>query len=330
VARMVTPLDTWFAGEAARRRFRRRWLGRAPVVLPPRDRAWRRIAPGFAACAAMAASGLPFQIVADRRYDRAGDPRRLRSALAAGATVFLPQVHQSLPRLARLMVALRAGLLGPGREECSFLFLVEGRGRRGMGLHHDGAVDSFWLQLAGRRAVTLGPPVRTGTPADLDERRVGRGSGWRTLELSPGSLFHLPPFTPHAVVCRGRSLALSLTWSRRRARRAGAAAPEWDVVAGRAVPRPRQRRGMLWTQVPVVAGSRGAGRRFALRVAGGGTLRLPARLRPAVRTLALMPRLDGGAGALAPLVAHGILVPEDLPLRVVPADPRALDGWRFA
>src|SRR3989337_2245247 len=77
---MVTPLDTWFAGEAARRRFRRRWLGRAPVVLPPRDRAWRRIAPGFAACAAMAASGLPFQIVADRRYDRAGDRRRLPGA----------------------------------------------------------------------------------------------------------------------------------------------------------------------------------------------------------------------------------------------------------
>src|SRR3972149_4149829 len=81
---MVTPLDTWFAGGAARRRSPRRCLGRAPVVLPPRDRAWRRIAPGFAACAAMAASGLPFQIVADRRYDRAGDPRRLRSALAAG------------------------------------------------------------------------------------------------------------------------------------------------------------------------------------------------------------------------------------------------------
>src|SRR3989304_4722796 len=142
---MVTPLDTWFAGEAARRRFRRRWLGRAPVVLPPRDRAWRRIAPGFAACAAMAARGLPFQIVADRRYDRPGGPRRRPAA-----------------------------------------------------------------------------------------RRVGPGSGWRTLELSPGSLFHLPPFPPHAVVCRGRSLALSLTWSRRRARRAGAAAPGGGAVAGRA------------------------------------------------------------------------------------------------
>src|SRR3989304_2903737 len=46
---MVTPLDTWFAGEAARRRFRRRWLGRAPGVLPPRDRAPRRGAPGVAA-----------------------------------------------------------------------------------------------------------------------------------------------------------------------------------------------------------------------------------------------------------------------------------------
>src|SRR3972149_11425745 len=106
---MVTPLDTWFAGEAARRRFRRRCLGRAPVVLRPRDPAWRRIAPGFAACAAMAASGLPFQIVADRRYDRAGDPRRLRQALAAGATGLLPQVHPGAPRLARLLVGVRAG-----------------------------------------------------------------------------------------------------------------------------------------------------------------------------------------------------------------------------
>ena len=329
MARMVTPLDTWFAGPAALRRFRQRWLGRAPVVLRPRDRAWRRIAPGFTACVAMATTGLPFQIVADRRYDRAGDPRRLRQALAAGATVFLPQVHQVLPRLARLMVALRAGLLGPGREACAFLFLVGGRGRRGMGLHHDGAVDSFWLQLAGRRTVTLGPPVRPGTPADLDERRAGRG-GWRTLELAPGTLFHLPPFTPHAVVCHGRSLALSLTWSRRHARVGAAAAPEWDVAAGRAVPRPRPRRGRFWTQVPVVAGPARRAGRFPLRIAGGGTLVLPARLHPLARRLALMPWLAGAPVRLAPLVAHGILAPEDLPLRVVPADPRALDGWRFA
>jgi hypothetical protein len=33
---------------------------------------------------------------------------------------------------------------------------------------------------------------------------------------------------------------------------------------------------------------------------------------------------------LAPLLAHGLLGPEDLPLRILPDRPRALDGWRFA
>ena len=36
-----------------------------------------------------------------------------------------------------------------------------------MGLHHDGPVDAFWLQLEGRRTVTLGAPVAPGTPQDL-------------------------------------------------------------------------------------------------------------------------------------------------------------------
>jgi len=328
--RIVTPLDTWFAGDVELRRFRLRQFGRAPVVLRPRDRAWRRIAPGFDACAAMATRGLPFQIVADRRYDRAGDPRRLRRSLAAGATVFLPQVHQVLPRVARLMVALRMALLGPGRDECSFLFLVEGRGRPGMGLHHDGAVDSFWLQLAGRRTVTLGPPARPGTAADLDDRLAGRGPGWRTLTLEPGTLFHLPPFTPHAVVCRGRSLALSLTWSRRSRSCGAGSAPEWDVVSGRAQPRPRSRRGALWTQVPVIAGAGGGAGHVRLRLPDGRALTLPAGIQRIGRRLARMPRLEGAPGAIAPLVAHGILGPEDLPLQIVPDQPRALDGWRFA
>jgi hypothetical protein len=33
---------------------------------------------------------------------------------------------------------------------------------------------------------------------------------------------------------------------------------------------------------------------------------------------------------LEPLIAAGILAPHDLPLRIRPADPSALDGWRFA
>lgn len=336
----VTPLATWFAGPAALARFRRHRLSRTPVVLRPRDGAWRTIAPDFAAAVAMAEAGVPFQIAAERRYDRSGDPRRLHAALAAGATVFLPQVHQVLPRLLRLMVALRTALLGPLREECSFLFAVEGRSRPGMGLHHDGPVDAFWLQLEGRRTVTLGPRVRPGTPEDLDPRRPGRGRGWRTFDLPPGTLLHLPPWTPHDVICRGRSLALSLTWrsldARNRrasaaARRAGLAA--WDVVSGRVDAVPPSSRSRLWTQVPAVAG-RLAGTGFEL-VTPDGVLRLAAASRPLSRRLSLMPSLPWPRGApartaLGPLLEHGIVAPQDLPLRIVPDDTRSLDGWRFA
>ena len=80
----------------------------------------------------------------------------------------MPQIHQVLPRVARLMAALRATLFGPGREETSFLFIVNGKGRQGMGLHHDGPVDSVWVQLEGRRTVTTGQQVPPGT----------RGSTW--------------------------------------------------------------------------------------------------------------------------------------------------------
>jgi Cupin superfamily protein len=337
--RLVSPLATWFAGPAAIERFRARRLGRAPTVLRPRDRAWRDIAPDFATTVAMARAGTPFQIAIERRYDRSGNPRRLRAALASGATVFLPQVHHVLPRLARLMVALRVALLGPMREETSFLFVVEGRGRPGMGLHHDGAVDAFWLQLEGRRTVTLGPPVRPGTPADLDPRRARRGRGWRTIELPPGTLLHLPPWTPHDVVCHERSLALSLTWraqdahARRaapRARRAGLTA--WDVVSGRVDAMPQASRTHLWTQVPVVAGP--LTRTGFELLTPDGILHLPAVAHRLARQLTLMPRLRPPRGlrsraALAPLLAHGIVAPQDLPLRIRPDDPRALDGWRF-
>jgi hypothetical protein len=288
----------------------------------------------------MAEAGAPFQIAAERRYDRSGDPRRLRAALAAGATVFLPQVHHVLPRLARLMVALRVGLLGPLREETSFLFLVEGQGRPGMGLHHDGPVDAFWLQLEGRRTVTLGAPVRPGTPAELDHGRRGHERGWRTLELPPGTLLYLPPWTPHDVVCHGRSLALSLTWGAldARGRRAAPAVRRaglviWDVVSGRVDAVPPASRSHLWTQVPVVAGpfTRDG---FEL-VTPDGTLRLPVTARGLAHRLALMPRLapprgPRGRAALAPLLAHGIVGPQELPLRIRPDDHRRLDGWRFS
>jgi Cupin superfamily protein len=335
--RPVSPLATWFGGPSALARFRARRLGRRPTLLRPRDRAWRAIAPDFTTAVEMAATGAPFQIAAEREYDRSGDPRRLRAALAAGATIYLPQVHQLLPRLMRLMVALRAGLLGPLREECSFLFAVEGRGRPGLGLHHDGPVDAFWLQLEGRRTVTLGPPVRPGTPEDLDA--PGRGRGWCTLDLAPGTLFHLPPWTPHDVVCHSRSLALSLTWRLpgARARRASAARraaslAAWDVASGRVDAFPKTSRSRLWTQVPAVPGPR-AGNRVDL-FTPDGVLRLPATIGPFAARLPLMPhfarpRSPREPALLSPLLAHGILADHDLPLRIIPATPRALDGWRF-
>lgn len=329
---VVSPLATWFADDGALRRFRQTTLGRRPVVLPPRDRDWRAIAPGFETAVTMAGSGLPFQIAAERRYDRDADRRRLRPALAAGKTVFMPQVHQVLPRLARLMVALRAALLGPFREECSFLFVVQGRGRQGMGLHHDGDVDSFWLQLEGRRTVTLGRSLPAGTPEDLDDELVGtRRDGWRTLDLQPGTLFHMPPRTPHRVVCFGRSLAVSLTWSRARARARGGSA--WDVVSGRVDAMPPASRRWLWTQVPVTAPARRDGR-VTLRMADGATVSLPAGARALAERLAQMPHVSRSAPrarqALALLGEHGILGERDLPLRIVPDDLEALDGWRFA
>jgi mannose-6-phosphate isomerase-like protein (cupin superfamily) len=276
--------------------------------------------------------------VSDRHYDRSGDPRRLRRALDAGATVYLPQAHEVLPRVARLMVAIRAGLLGPLRQECSFLFIVKGRGREGMGLHHDGRVDAFWLQLEGRRTVTLGPPVRPGTAEDLPNALADRGGpGWRKIDLTPGTLFYLPPFTPHRVLCHGRSLALSLTWSaptRRsasaRARAASLAA--WPVASGRVTAIPSASRDRLWTQVPTALEPEASSTRLWTPA---GHILLPRSARALAKHLATMPSLPRAMlrgphrNAIDTLQAHGILGPHDLPQVILPADPDALDGWRF-
>jgi len=295
----------------------------------------------------MAASGLPFQIAADHRVDRSGDRRRLAAALAAGQTVYLPQVHQVLPRLMRLIVALRAAFFEPARgsarEECSFLFVVEGAGRPGMGLHHDGEVDGFWLQLEGRRTVTIGPRVPPGTPEELGDLAARRGHriGWRTFDLEPGSLFHLPARTPHAVVCRRRSLAVTLTWGRAatpvehaaRGGRQPAGLPRWDVMSGFAEPIPPARPRTLWTQVPLLARRMGHERGLRVWTPDGEGPRLPAAARSWADRLALMPRLSRTlalAAGLEPLIDTGILGPQDLPLRIRPDDPAALDGWRFA
>jgi mannose-6-phosphate isomerase-like protein (cupin superfamily) len=282
----------------------------------------------------LARSGLPVQIAAERTYHRRPTRKQIDRAFAAGATVYMPQVHQVLPRVARLMAALRATLFGAGREETSFLFIVNGKARQGMGLHHDGEVDSVWVQLEGRRTVTTGPQVPRGTRADLDERRIGRG--WVTQDLEPSSLFYMPPRTPHRVVCHGPSLALSLTWKRRakplRGARAAAAITAWDVAAGQAEPIPRPSRNRLWTQVPVFAGPVDRKRGDFPLWLPGGVVRLPAEAHSLASRLGAMPSLRReklGRGA-RPLLDAGILGQRDLPLRIVPKNPRALDGWRFA
>jgi hypothetical protein len=333
-----TPLASWFRNAAALGSFRRGAFGQHPAVLPPRNRAWRSLAPSFEESLAMIArGGLAFQIAADRRHDRSGDPRRLARAVRSGATIFLPQIHQVLPRVMRLMVALRAALLGPFREECSFLFLVEGRGRTGMGLHHDGGVDALWIQIEGRRTVTVGPPVARRTPQEIRASPPAGDRRWATFDLEPGSLFSLPPWTPHEVVCHGRSLALSLTWAAPRHRRQRGAArslTRWDVVSGRVSPMPSRRPDRLWTQVPVLTGPIGPDRRTFTLWTPDGSLDLPATARPLARRLVLMPSLRRPdarpPAALRLLTDLGILAPHDLPLRILPEDPETLDGWRFA
>jgi hypothetical protein len=57
---------------------------------------------------------------------------------------------------------------------------------------------------------------------------------------------------------------------------------------------------------------------------------VPDATRDVAGRLADMPAVASGTRGTAPLVALGVLAPMDLPLRIVPDEPRALDGWRFA
>ena len=293
------------------------------MLFPARDRAWRALTPGFTELVTLARAGLPFQIAAQRRYDRSGRVDRLRPALRDGKTVFFPQIHQVLPRVARLMVALRVAFMGAGRDECSFLFLVDGAGREGLGLHHDADVHAFWLQLEGRRTVTLGRPVPRGTPQDLPDGAM-RGGGFVTQALPPGSLLYLPPRTPHRVVCYERSLALSLTWSVARDGRRGL--ETWDVASGRVAAPPSSSRTRVWTQVPAIV------RGTTLSLPDGVRVRVPRVTAPVARGFALMasfPRAALGR-ALPALEAYGVVGAQDLPGALTPDAPASLDGWRFA
>ena len=100
----------------------------------------------------------------------------------------------------------------------------------------------------------------------------------------------------------------------------------WSRVVRIRRPRPTGRR--LWTQAPVVAG-RGHRDRFPLWTADGA-LWLPLAVRPLAARLSTMPAVEHAAPTAAPLLQHGVLAAEDLPLTIVPDAPKALDGWRFA
>ena len=189
--------------------------------------------------------------------------------------------------------------------------------------------------------MTIGSRVPPGTPEELDARlpRNGRRARWRTFDLAPGSLFHVPARTPHAVICRRRSLAVTLTWSRsgaspdRATRRGppGTGRLWWDVVSGFAEPIPPASVRTLWTQVPVVARA-GRGPDLEVWTPHGKGPRLPAAAGAWMARLALMPSLSRRAAlaaGLEPLIEAGILGPRDLPLRIRPDEPAALDGWRF-
>jgi hypothetical protein len=108
---------------------------------------------------------------------------------------------------------------------------------------------------------------------------------------------------------------------------------DWDVVSGFAEPVPRADAHWLWTQVPVLACRPGRARDTHVWTPDGPGPRLRGAVPAWVTRLLLMPRLTRGlarAAGLEPLIEAGILGPHDLPLRIRPEDPAALDGWRFA
>lgn len=200
------PLHSWFPSPVPAR-----MLPAGPHrVFPALDQDWRHLIPGYEACVAFTQMGLPFHSVLEGSHDTEPDHERIPEDLKDGRSIVLLQPHEVMPRLARLMVALRATFFGPFFKESSYLFMTEGLGRPGMALHHDGDTHCFWLQLEGRRTVTLGPPAAEGSEIEPDSIDPS-GPGWTTLELTPGSLFYMAPRILHRVVCRERSLALSLT-----------------------------------------------------------------------------------------------------------------------
>ena len=336
----------WRRGSPGRRRSpdsaARAWAGRrscsARATTPGAT-----IAPDFAT---VVRDGRGWRAVPDRRRAALRPLRRSRAGCARRSR-----------RRDRLPAAGPPGLAAPhashGRAACQrcwvrcerrVLVPVRGRGAWPPG-------DGTSPRRAGRRvlASARGSAHGHARPARRARARLqdlavhGRtpGRGWRTLDLVPGTLFHLPPWTPHDVVCHGRSLALSLTWRDRDARerraRRGPRARAGRVGRRLRLASTRSRRSLaarLWTQMPAIAAPRRGGA-FDLVDARRRRSRLPAAARrrrthrlAAMPSFAVPPR-GVAPRALAPCSSTESSSPQDLPLRIVPTDPQALDGWRF-
>ena len=81
--------------------------------------------------------------------------------------------------------------------------------------------------------------------------------------------------------------------------------------------------------MPAIAARRGGAVRLTTP---DGVVRLPATAlthRLAAMPCFALPDARRPPKALALLLEHGIVSPQDLPLRIVPTDTQALDGWRF-
>jgi len=87
----------------------------------------------------------------------------------------------------------------------------------------------------------------------------------------------------------------------------------------------------VFVQVPAIVGPRDSAGRVALWTAGG-EVRVRLDGGRLLAHLPRMPTLDRKTAGplLEPLLAVGILGSRDLPLRIVPDKPAALDGWQFA
>jgi hypothetical protein len=73
------------------------------------------------------------QIAAERRYQRRPTRAQIERAFAEGATIYMPQVHQVLPRVARLMPPSAPRSSGRGGRSAPSSSSSTARGARAWG-----------------------------------------------------------------------------------------------------------------------------------------------------------------------------------------------------